>query len=115
MISPKISDDKENLALQKISNFFDFKPAHRPGGAYEDFYYFQRENPLTIDQKLKKFGCQIEEIRYLNYHPVPPRFEGLLRETELKLIKEAKECDITETVWSDMFNHSTFLVLGFIN
>ena len=32
-------------------------------------------NPLNVGSEMRKFGFQMETLRYFNVHPIPPRFE----------------------------------------
>lgn len=112
LIASQVLENYENSAIRELEKFFQHIPEHDPQGAYADVYYFRRENPLTIGQKLQEFGCRTEQIFYINYHPIPPRFQDSIPKNAYKLLKEKKEEDFDDVSWTDMFTHSTFLVLG---
>ena len=102
---------RELHTSKAITEFLGHTPAFKDSSAYAGNVNFTRVTPIEIEAQMAEYGLKAVRTHYMNYHPVPPRFEADFDAAELEQLKQAKEKDILASNWSDMFTHSTFLTV----
>lgn len=95
----------------ELEALLDSAPNFKKDSAYSSSDTFLRLAPSDLETRLFPYGLKVVETFYMNYHPVPPRFEHHYDPDLLAAAKEQKEKNILQKEWSDILTHSTFLTV----
>ncbi len=112
IVAPFVSSDLLEELYKKMEGILDNEPSFPEGSAYMRNTFFRRENPLEISQKLNRFGIEVDEIKFMHYHSVPPVIERIFDRKKVESVNRMIERDLDFTHWTQYFTNSTFMVCG---
>lgn len=113
LIDKSLSKEIGKEGMTELNELFSGRsPKFKEESAYSaPSLCFKRLNPLTITSELSEYDIHVDEIYFMNNHPIPPSMQTF-NDEEITAIRLERELDLNYSHWSQFFTNSTFMVLG---